>query len=98
MAVSVASGTSPGSYHVPLGPSFTYLGMRYPLAATGLTVDVPYASLQAAYDNRGDQRRQRHQGGQLRRQREQLLRAGTDRRRARPRRDVYRRCDDLAVA
>ena len=52
MAVSVAPYTSPGAYHVPLGPSFTYLGMRYPLAATGLTVDVPYGSLQAAYDNR----------------------------------------------
>jgi beta-glucosidase len=52
MIVSVASGTSPGADHVPLGPSFTYGDMRYPLAATGLTVDVPYASLQAAYDSR----------------------------------------------
>jgi beta-glucosidase len=52
MAVSVASGTSPRADHVPLGPSFTYGGMQYPMAAAGLTVDVPYASLQAAYDSR----------------------------------------------
>ena len=52
IAVSVAPGTSPAAEHVPLGPSFTYSDMRYPMAATGLTVDVPYASLQAAYDNR----------------------------------------------
>jgi beta-glucosidase len=52
IAVSVAPGTSPRADHVPLGPSFTYGDMRYPMAATGLTVDVPYASLQAAYDSR----------------------------------------------
>jgi len=52
MAVSVASGTSPRTDRVPLGPSFTYGGMQYPMAAAGLTVDVPYTTLQAAYDNR----------------------------------------------
>jgi beta-glucosidase len=52
LAVSVAAGTSSGTYHVPLGPSLTYGNMRYPMAATGLTVDVPYPSLPAAYDNR----------------------------------------------
>jgi beta-glucosidase len=50
MAVSVASGTSPRTDRVPLGPSFTYGGMQYPMAAAGLTVDVPYATLKAAYD------------------------------------------------
>ena len=52
MAVSVAPGASPGTYHVPVTPSFTYGGMSYPMAAAGLNVDVPYASLQAAYDSR----------------------------------------------
>jgi beta-glucosidase len=52
MAVSVAAGTPARAVRVPLDPSFTYGGMQYPMAATGLTVDVPYASLQAAYDNR----------------------------------------------
>jgi beta-glucosidase len=51
MSVSVAAGQAPATDHVPLSPSFTYRGTRYPLAATGLTVDIPYASLQAAYDN-----------------------------------------------
>jgi hypothetical protein len=37
---------------VPLDPSFTYGGKSYPMAAAGLTVDVPYASLRAAYDSR----------------------------------------------
>ena len=50
MAVSVAPGTPPRADHVPLGPSFTYGGMQYPMAAAGLTVDVPYTSLRAAYD------------------------------------------------
>jgi beta-glucosidase len=52
MAVSVASGTSPRTDRVPLGPSFTYGDMPYPMAAAGLTVDVPYATLKAAYDSR----------------------------------------------
>ncbi len=52
IVVSVAPGTSPRADHVPLGPSFTYGDMRYPMAATGLSVDIPYASLQAAYNNR----------------------------------------------
>ncbi|HEX3801913.1 MAG TPA: glycoside hydrolase family 3 C-terminal domain-containing protein [Solirubrobacteraceae bacterium] len=51
VSVSVAAGQAPATDNVPLGPSFTYRGARYPLAATGLTVDIPYASLQAAYDN-----------------------------------------------
>jgi hypothetical protein len=51
MSVSVAAGQAPATDHVPLSPSFTYRGTRYPMAATGLTVDIPYASLQAAYDN-----------------------------------------------
>ncbi len=52
MAVSVAPGTSPGTHHVLVAPSFTYGGMSYPMAAAGLNVDVPYASLKAAYDSR----------------------------------------------
>ena len=52
MAVSVAPGTSPRADQLPLGPSFTYGDVRYPMAASGLSVDVPYASLQAAYDSR----------------------------------------------
>ena len=51
MSVSVAVGQAPAADRVPLSPSFTYHGTRYPLAATGLTVDIPYASLQAAYNN-----------------------------------------------
>ncbi len=50
-SVSVAVGQAPATDHVPLSPSFTYRGASYPLAATGLTVDIPYASMQAAYDN-----------------------------------------------
>jgi beta-glucosidase len=52
LTVSVASGTTPRSDSVALNPGFTYLHTRYPMAATALTVDVPYRSLQAAYDNR----------------------------------------------
>jgi hypothetical protein len=37
---------------VALNPSFTYGGTTYPMTAASLSVDVPYASLQAAYDNR----------------------------------------------
>jgi hypothetical protein len=51
MSISVAAGTSPRSDRVPLGPSFSYEGAQYPLAATGLTVDVPYPSFSAAYDS-----------------------------------------------
>jgi beta-glucosidase-like glycosyl hydrolase len=50
ISVSVAAGQAPTTDRVPLSPSFTYRGTRYPLAATGLTIDIPYASLQAAYD------------------------------------------------
>jgi beta-glucosidase len=51
MSVSIAAGTSPRSDRVPLGPSFAYGGVQYPMAATGLTVDVPYPTLAAAYDS-----------------------------------------------
>jgi hypothetical protein len=37
---------------VPLGPSFTYGGTQYPMAAADLTLDVPYVTLKAAYDSR----------------------------------------------
>jgi beta-glucosidase len=53
LTVSVAPGTTPRSDSVALNPGFTYRHTRYPVAATALTVDVPYHSLQAAYDNRG---------------------------------------------
>jgi hypothetical protein len=52
LTVSVASGTTPRSDNVALDPGFTYRQKRYPMGATALTVDVPYRSLQAAYDNR----------------------------------------------
>ncbi len=52
LTVSVASGTTPRSDNVALNPSFTYRHTRYPMAATALIVDVPYRSLQAAYDDR----------------------------------------------
>ena len=51
MAVSVSSGTSPRTDGVPLGPSFTYGDMQYPIAAADLTVDIPYATMKAAYDS-----------------------------------------------
>ncbi|HWE59847.1 MAG TPA: glycoside hydrolase family 3 C-terminal domain-containing protein [Solirubrobacteraceae bacterium] len=50
LSVTVAAGMSPATDQVPLIPSVAYLGKRYPLAATALTVDIPYASLPAAYD------------------------------------------------
>jgi beta-glucosidase len=52
LALSVAPGASPGSDYVPLGPSFTSGDTSYPMAAAGLTVDIPYGSLPAAYDAR----------------------------------------------
>jgi beta-glucosidase len=52
LTVSVASGTTPRSDSVALDPGFTYRRTRYPMGVTALTVDVPYRSLQAAYDNR----------------------------------------------
>ena len=73
-------------------------GKSYPLSATALTVDIPYASLQAAFDSNAISRRQQHLGGELRRERQQLLRAGTDRRRTRLGCDRDRRRDDIAVA
>jgi hypothetical protein len=53
LTVSVAPGTTPRSDSVALNPGFSYRHTRYPMAATAVTVDVPYRSLQAAYDNRG---------------------------------------------
>ena len=49
-SVSVAAGQTPATDPVSLVPSFTYDGKSYPLAAAELTVDIPYASLPAAYD------------------------------------------------
>jgi beta-glucosidase len=51
LAVSVAPGTPPTSDNVPLNPSFTYLKKIYPLASAALTVQIPYASVQAAFDS-----------------------------------------------
>ncbi len=50
-SISVAAGEAPATDQIPLAPSFTYLGKRYPLASAALTVDIPYASLAAAYDD-----------------------------------------------
>jgi hypothetical protein len=50
LSVSVAAGEPPGTDLVALNPTFVDLGKRYPLAAAELTVDIPYASLAAAYD------------------------------------------------
>jgi beta-glucosidase len=49
--VAVAAGTAPTGDQVSLVPSFTYAGKSYPLAATALNLDIPYASLAAAYDS-----------------------------------------------
>jgi beta-glucosidase-like glycosyl hydrolase len=49
-SVSVAAGQAPATDRIALIPSFTYRGARYPLASAALTVDIPYASLPAAYD------------------------------------------------
>jgi len=49
--VAVATGQAPTSDQVPLVPTFTYAGKSYPLAATALNIDIPYASLAAAYNN-----------------------------------------------
>jgi hypothetical protein len=49
-SVSVAAGQAAASDRVALIPSFTYRGTRYPLASAELTVEIPYASLPAAYD------------------------------------------------
>jgi beta-glucosidase len=51
LAVTVAAGTASASDNMPLDPSFTYLGKTYPLASAGLTVQIPYATLQAAFDS-----------------------------------------------
>jgi hypothetical protein len=49
--VAVAAGQAPTADHVSLSPRFTYAGKSYPLAATALNLDIPYASLAAAYDS-----------------------------------------------
>jgi beta-glucosidase len=49
--VAVAAGTASTGEQVPLVPSFTYAGKSYPLAATALNLDIPYASLAAAFDS-----------------------------------------------
>jgi hypothetical protein len=50
VSVSVAAGQTPATDKIPLVPSFTYRGASYPLSSAALTVDIPYASVQAAYD------------------------------------------------
>jgi beta-glucosidase len=50
VSVSVAAGQPPATDNVSLIPSFTYRGQQYPLATAHLTVYVPYASLQAAFN------------------------------------------------
>jgi hypothetical protein len=50
-SVAVAAGQAPASDQISLSPSFTYLGTAYPLAASALTLDIPYPSLAAAFDN-----------------------------------------------
>jgi beta-glucosidase len=50
LSVSVATGEPPGTYTIPLSPSFTDRGKRYPLAAAELPVSIVYPSLAAAYD------------------------------------------------
>jgi len=49
--VTVATGTAPAGDQVSLDPSFTYAGKSYPLAATAVNLDIPYASLAGAYDS-----------------------------------------------
>jgi hypothetical protein len=51
ISVSVAAGTAPASDYMPLVPTFTYLNKSYPIGAAALTVQIPYASLQAAFDS-----------------------------------------------
>ncbi len=50
LLVTVAAGQAPGSYAVPLWPSFTDRGKRYGIAAAELPVSVPYPTLAAGYD------------------------------------------------
>jgi beta-glucosidase len=50
-SVTVAAGQAPAGDQISLVPSFTYAGKSYPLAATALNLDIPYASLPAAYDS-----------------------------------------------
>ena len=51
ISVAVAAGQPPASDPVSLVPSFTYRRKSYPLSSAVLTVDIPYASLPAAYDS-----------------------------------------------
>ncbi len=50
MTVTVAAGQPPATELVSLVPSFTDKGRSYPLSAAVLTVEIPYASLAAAFD------------------------------------------------
>jgi beta-glucosidase len=50
-SVTVAAGQAPAGDQVSLVPSFSYADKSYPLAATALNLDIPYASLAAAYDS-----------------------------------------------
>ena len=52
LSVAVAQGQAPASDQIGLVPSFTLKGnLRYPLSSAALTVNIPYASVQAAYGN-----------------------------------------------
>jgi beta-glucosidase len=50
LSVAVAAGEPPATNLVALNPSFVDRGKRYPLGVAELTVDVPFASLPAAYN------------------------------------------------
>ena len=52
-SISVPAGQAPASNQISLIPSFIYRGRSYPLAAAALTLDIPYSSLQAAFNNAG---------------------------------------------
>ncbi len=49
-SVAVALGQAPATDPIQLAPGFTYAGRSYPLAATALTLYIPYASVAAAYN------------------------------------------------
>jgi len=53
LQVAVASGTTPGTYTVPLALHATEGSKTYPLSPVDLTVNVAYSSLAAAFDNTG---------------------------------------------
>jgi beta-glucosidase len=53
LAVAVASGTTPGTYMVPLALTAAEGAKSYGLSPIDLTVNVAYSSLAAAFDNTG---------------------------------------------